>query len=286
MTPAATPLRKGLPVADDLLAIDLGATKIALCRGPVDGVVVERPLPRLGDARRELSALSGLLRSGSAGFRGTPVVVVAPAVRDGVVGSWPNRPYWAGLPLADLFAEALGSDVVLLADGDAAAIADAYAVPGADTGGGEDVCHVSLYLGTGVAGGIARGGRPLRLGPVNPELGHIATRLDGPPCSCGATGCLQAAWTGFGDGTTTATAFAAELARHLRTVSRIFPACVVSLGGRYVDANRRGAEELLAQVRERLPDDDWTPRLRLSTAGAHAPLRGGLFYAACLGGRP
>ncbi len=50
-----------------------------------------------------------------------------------------------------------------------------------------------ITLGTGVGGGIAFDNRVVR-GPrqILGEIGHIILDPDGPPCSCGTTGCLEA----------------------------------------------------------------------------------------------
>ena len=52
---------------------------------------------------------------------------------------------------------------------------------------------ICLFVGTGVGGGIVSGGRMLT-GCSNTagELGHITLELNGPICTCGQRGCLEA----------------------------------------------------------------------------------------------
>jgi glucokinase len=61
---------------------------------------------------------------------------------------------------------------------------------GAGQGAGDLIC---LFIGTGIGGGVVSGGRMLQ-GCSNTagELGHITTDLNGPPCTCGHRGCLEA----------------------------------------------------------------------------------------------
>src|SRR5258707_1204799 len=52
---------------------------------------------------------------------------------------------------------------------------------------------VCLLVGTGIGGGVVAGGHFL-LGHTGSagEIGHMTIDLDGPPCSCGNRGCLEA----------------------------------------------------------------------------------------------
>jgi glucokinase len=52
---------------------------------------------------------------------------------------------------------------------------------------------VCLFIGTGIGGGVVSGGKMLA-GNSNTggELGHITVKIDGPLCSCGNRGCLEA----------------------------------------------------------------------------------------------
>jgi glucokinase len=52
---------------------------------------------------------------------------------------------------------------------------------------------ICLYVGTGIGGGVVSGGRILS-GCTNSagELGHITIEIDGPVCTCGNRGCMEA----------------------------------------------------------------------------------------------
>ncbi|BBH69470.1 sugar kinase [Actinoplanes sp. OR16] len=53
---------------------------------------------------------------------------------------------------------------------------------------GPERSFAALHLGSRLGAGIVVGGRVLRGG----EFGHFCVRVDGPPCSCGSRGCLEA----------------------------------------------------------------------------------------------
>src|SRR5690606_29567695 len=59
--------------------------------------------------------------------------------------------------------------------------------------GGEGGTFAYLHLGTGLGAGLVIGGsvhRGARTGAG--EFGHQVVQLDGPPCTCGARGCVAA----------------------------------------------------------------------------------------------
>jgi glucokinase len=106
----------------------------------------------------------------------------------GLVRTSPNLPLWKEVPLAELLAGPLGLRPAFLNDANAFTLAEwrLGAARGAST-------VVALTLGTGVGGGLILGGR-LWTG-VNGfagEIGHAPLIADGPPCVCGARGCLEA----------------------------------------------------------------------------------------------
>jgi glucokinase len=50
-----------------------------------------------------------------------------------------------------------------------------------------------LFVGTGVGGGVVSGGRMLSgCNNTAGEVGHITVDMQGPPCTCGNRGCLEA----------------------------------------------------------------------------------------------
>ena len=111
-------------------------------------------------------------------------------------------------------------------------------------GGHDPIC---LFIGTGIGGGVVSGGRMIE-GCTNTagELGHIPTDLDGPRCTCGHRGCLEALAGGW------------AIARRAREAIRDAPAA----GQAFLQAaglkNRR-PEDITAGGGRRRPDKDPWP---------------------------
>lgn len=106
----------------------------------------------------------------------------------GVVRTSPNLPGWRDVPLGALASQAAGRKAVVLND------ANAFALGECKLGAGLGVnTVVGLTLGTGVGGGIVIEGRLWEgVHGFAGEIGHMPLVADGPPCTCGARGCLEA----------------------------------------------------------------------------------------------
>jgi glucokinase len=94
---------------------------------------------------------------------------------------------WAGTAIAGPLARALGTEVRLVNDGHAFALAESTL--GAGRGARNVMC---IVCGTGIGGGLVLDGR-LHLGPGERagEFGHHTVVEDGPECGCGNRGCLE-----------------------------------------------------------------------------------------------
>jgi glucokinase len=189
----------GVGGAACVVAIDVGGT---LLKGGVcdpDGAIVagDRRRTVRDDADRLVDGIvafardladEGRRRFGADGVAGVGLAV--PGLVDearGVALRAVNLP-WRDLALAEIAAERLGLPVALSHDVRAAAAAEAALGAGRDA---DDFLFVAI--GTGIGAAIVADGRPFlgahgRAG----ELGHIVVEPDGPPCACGATGCLEA----------------------------------------------------------------------------------------------
>ncbi|MEU4563065.1 ROK family protein [Actinoplanes sp. NPDC023936] len=91
----------------------------------------------------------------------------------------------AGLPPAPgaELAAATGMHVLVENEATAAAIGEYWVARL-----GPERAFAALHMGSGIGAGIVVGGQALRGG----EFGHFCVRVDGPPCWCGARGCLEA----------------------------------------------------------------------------------------------
>ncbi|MFJ1959294.1 ROK family transcriptional regulator [Streptomyces massasporeus] len=103
----------------------------------------------------------------------------------GVLHRVTGFPGWDGFPLREALAGRLGVPVVVDKDTNAAALGLAA--------GGEGGSFAYLHLGTGLGAGLVIGGsvhRGARTGAG--EFGHQVIQLDGPLCTCGDRGCVEA----------------------------------------------------------------------------------------------
>ncbi|MGW5788756.1 ROK family transcriptional regulator [Streptomyces sp. NPDC003757] len=204
---------------DELRAVlvDLDGTVVAERRAPLDlGAGADTVLAEVARAARDLTA-EGLGATGAdggpcrpAGEGGRPsgpglaavptllgLGVALPGPLDhvrGVLHRVTGFPEWDGYPLRDALARRLGVPVVVDKDTNAAALGLAV---GGGTGGGSGTggsgSFAYLHLGTGLGAGLVFGGgvhRGVRTGAG--EFGHQVVQLDGPPCTCGARGCIEA----------------------------------------------------------------------------------------------
>lgn len=214
----------------EILGIDLGATKMEM-------VVMDRKFQLKGRTRTETPISSGpeavraKILEKARGLLGSSQVQLS-AVGVGVAGQveagtgrvifGPNLG-WKNVTLGQWLKEDFGCEVLVTNDVRGATYGEWKL--GAGKGYEDMVC---LFLGTGIGGGIVSQSRLLS-GSSNcaGELGHIIVKLQGPPCDCGARGCLEAMAGGR------------ALARRAKSLVKAYPASgrrIVELAGGDIDA--------------------------------------------------
>ena len=176
--------------------IDLGGTTINLGLFTADGEMAassqiptlvpegpERAMDRTAEEIRRLTdALPGhrleALGAGAAGLINT---------REGRIGKAENLPGWEDTPLAAMLIRRLDVPVVIENDANTAALGE-FAF-----GAGRGTLHMAmLTLGTGVGGGLILNGQLYSgINGYGGEIGHMVIDRNGPPCACGAAGCLE-----------------------------------------------------------------------------------------------
>ncbi len=176
------------------LGADVGGTAVkfavtdaageSLVRGEVrtDPAGIDGTLAGLAAAVRE--AASGIVLAG-VGLACAGIV----SPRTGRLGRAPNLPGWEGNGLTDAVRRAFGDlPVVVANDVNAALVGEARLGAGR---GYADL--VMIALGTGVGGAVMVDGRVLTGAHDGAgEIGHMILDPDGPQCTCGARGCLEA----------------------------------------------------------------------------------------------
>jgi len=177
------------------LGLDLGGTNIKSV--VLDGdVVVDRATTATEAASGPAAVIDRLVDAGRAAIeRCGPVDGVGigvPGLFDAHTGEiefLPNLPgLWRGQPIVASLVAGLGAPAAIINDARAFTLAEARI--GAAAGASTVIC---LVLGTGIGGGVVIDGR-LHFGRHGRagEIAHQTIVPDGPPCTCGNRGCLEA----------------------------------------------------------------------------------------------
>ena len=184
--------------ADVVVALDVGGTgmKCALVRP--DGRVhhAERH-PTLAARGPEavtaniLDVAAGLAdRARADGLNPVAAGVAVPGVVDEETGTavWSSNVGFRDVPLRDLVSDRLGVPAALGHDVRVGGLAEAR------LGAGRDERHVLfIAIGTGIAAAHVVDGKAFAgAHGAAGEVGHVIVRPGGPPCGCGARGCLEA----------------------------------------------------------------------------------------------
>ena len=184
-------------VSDVVAAVDDGGTRIkaALVTAACDTVAaVTTPTPK--DIAADIGAVvhatvTDLLASAAQHDRPARLVgcgVVVPGLVDETrgVGVFSVNLGWRDLPIRDPVASLLGVPTVVGHDVRAGLLAETR------LGAARGARHaLFLPVGTGIAGALLLDGAVITADGRAGELGHLLIDPAGPPCRCGATGCLE-----------------------------------------------------------------------------------------------
>jgi glucokinase len=180
----------------DVIAVDVGGTKLAAGIVTGDGTLVQRVetptrLDLDGDALFAILArLVDSLEAHDAVALG--VGCGGPMDRGGEHVSPLNIPSWRGFPLRERLSAHAGRPVWI--DNDAKALALGEGWLGAAVGADD---YLAMVVSTGVGGGIVLDGRLLDGVRGNAgHVGHVIVEPAGRVCACGARGCLESEASG------------------------------------------------------------------------------------------
>ncbi len=179
-----------------VLAVDIGGTKMSAGLVTDEGVIVERvdvPTPARADAEALFDALANAVAAVDArGAVACGVGCGGPMDRGGEHVSPVNIPGWRAFPLRSRLAELVALPTFV--DNDAKALALGEGWVGAAAGCAN---YLGMVVSTGVGGGIVLDGRLLDGADGNAgHIGHVIVEPDGHTCGCGARGCLEAEASG------------------------------------------------------------------------------------------
>ncbi|GAA2168033.1 ROK family transcriptional regulator [Pedococcus bigeumensis] len=166
---------------------------VALVSVDLDGTVrSSRAVPFDAGHPSALDTLSDILRSAVADHEGhlLGVGVGLPGAVDSQASGIVDAPTlgWDRAPVGPTLRAALG--VPVLVDNDVNTLAAAESVYGI---GRQHSSYLVVTIGLGIGCGIVQNGSVSRGAHGGAgEIGHIPVSIDGPPCGCGNTGCLEA----------------------------------------------------------------------------------------------
>jgi glucokinase len=139
-----------------------------------------------------IEAIRTLLRIFGSSYKLAGVGIATPGpmeLPEGRLLDPPNLPGWENFPLRNQLERALGIDVLVENDANAAALAECFLGQG-QTIGVDTLCMITL--GTGVGAGIVlRGSIWHGMNGMAGESGHISVDCNGTLCACGTRGCLE-----------------------------------------------------------------------------------------------
>ncbi len=195
--------RSGAPTGDVIVAVDVGATKMAVGLVTMQGELVDRDKFTVDHdlhADTLFAMLTDLIESQVERARGhhrlRPVAVgvgsAGPITPNTEMVSPLNIHAWRNFPLRERLATA--TSLPVYGDLDAKALALAEGWLGAAQG---RQSFLAMVVSTGVGGGIVLNGQLLDGAAGNAgHVGHIIVEPNGRRCVCGARGCLEAEASG------------------------------------------------------------------------------------------
>lgn len=185
-----------------VLAVDLGGTNLRVAVVGTDGSLSHRQhAPTAAELGPDsvLERMAKLIQSvaSDAGLPpDAPVGIASPGPinpREGIVYFTPNLPGWRNVPLGPRIEQLTGRTTVTANDANCAGLGE---VAFGAAQGRTDVIY--LGLGTGVGGAVISGGHLVDgVRGLGAELGHMCVAMDGPRCTCGGIGCLEAYVAGW-----------------------------------------------------------------------------------------
>ncbi len=164
---------------------------------------IRRPLEKTPDPGTVLTLVDQMLDeiTGKEQLRDGRILRVGVAVgglvdaRHGIVRRLYHAGEWNDFPLQDYMAERLETPCIIDNNANAAALAEVLYGAGSEEHSGRKYEPVALYvgLGQGIGGGMVINGHIYHgVSSIAGEIGHMLVKENGPACSCGGMGHLEA----------------------------------------------------------------------------------------------
>jgi glucokinase len=183
------------------VGVDIGGTGVRVAQVAATGAVgrvLSEPLDAHRGGGRDLGQLTDMVgalleKSGPGRPAGIGIAATGPVDPErGVISNRHTLPESFRGPVGRRLEQAFGVPVRLENDADAAAAGESWTGPGATV-----EILACITIGTGIGCGVIRGAKIVR-GPRgwHPEFGHHVVDPSGPPCYCGARGCVESIASG------------------------------------------------------------------------------------------
>ncbi|MGA2489891.1 MAG: ROK family protein [Anaerolineales bacterium] len=180
-----------------IIAIDIGGTQLRVAVYPHNSIVpikIQRA-PSHGTEEGVFDRLTSLIDSV---WPAEPVDIICAAVPGplnpytGIILETPNIPAWKNYPLAELLTKKYSVPTFIGNDANLAALGEWLYGAGK---GHHDIVY--LTISTGIGGGVISSDKLIEgFRGMATELGHITVLPNGPVCSCGVRGHLEAVASG------------------------------------------------------------------------------------------
>jgi len=186
------------------VGMDIGGTKLAAAVGTDGGKLVGEASTRTPSRARPQEVLESLLELANLALRkagiiwkevkGAGISFGGPVdFRRGLTIACHHLPGWSKVPLAKVMKNRLRLPTVMDNDANAAALGEARFGAGQ---GAEDLFYITVS--SGIGGGLILGRKVYRgASSLAGEIGHTIFRPEGPRCTCGKNGCLEAFASGW-----------------------------------------------------------------------------------------
>jgi glucokinase len=180
-------------MADLILALDIGGTKIAAGLVDDDGALVHHTQLPTPDTDAEAiwavvdSLVTSTLAQARGAVRGVGIASAGPIDLPSGSVSPINVPQWQRFPIVERVSSLVGAPVRLGGDGLCMAMGERW------RGAGRDAQFLlGMVVSTGVGGGLVLDGAPYdgRTGNAG-HVGHVVVDPDGALCTCGGHGCVE-----------------------------------------------------------------------------------------------
>jgi glucokinase len=183
--------------------IDLGGTTINIGPVTMDGQILEEKVISTNVDQGPVSAIERVAHtinelkiSHSEEYDAVAAGIGVPGILDvktGKIVEASNLPGWENFEITKELSKRINLPVYLENDANQAALGEQWLGAGA---GSNDMFMVTL--GSGVGGALITGGKLFSLNDVSGEFGHMIINFEGPKCSCGRNGCVEAYFSKHG----------------------------------------------------------------------------------------